>query len=90
MRRFGAPGLRSTAAEALRRLGRASARCEVWAVDDDEAMLLLATLNRLQGRDDVLTLSLQPREAITLEKWAKRPFLDRVKETAAVNFSQLL
>lgn len=29
-------------------------------------------------------------EAITLEKWAKRPFLDRVKETAAVNFSQLL
>lgn len=41
-------------AEALRRLGRASARCEVWDVDDDEAMLLLATLNRLQGRDDVL------------------------------------
>jgi cardiolipin synthase len=29
-------------------------------------------------------------EAITPEKWAKRPFLDRVKETAAVNFSELL
>ena len=29
-------------------------------------------------------------EAITPEKWAKRPFMDRVKEMAAVNFSQLL
>jgi cardiolipin synthase A/B len=29
-------------------------------------------------------------EAITPEKWRKRPFMDRVKETAAVNFSQLL
>jgi ParB family transcriptional regulator, chromosome partitioning protein len=38
--------------EALRRLGRPRARCVVWDVDDDEAMLLLATLNRLQGRDD--------------------------------------
>ena len=28
--------------------------------------------------------------AITPEKWAKRPFMDRVKETAAVNFSELL
>lgn len=41
-------------AAALRRLGRATARCEVWDVDDDEALVLLATLNRLQGRDDVL------------------------------------
>ena len=29
-------------------------------------------------------------EPMTPEKWAKRPFLDRVKETAAVNFSELL
>lgn len=41
-------------ADALRRLNRTSARCEVWEVDDDEALVLLATLNRLQGRDDVL------------------------------------
>ena len=41
-------------AAALRRLGRTTARCEVWEVDDDEALVLLATLNRLQGRDDVL------------------------------------
>ncbi|MCL4197796.1 MAG: ParB/RepB/Spo0J family partition protein [Phycisphaerales bacterium] len=39
--------------EALRRLGRTAARCEVWEVDDDEALVLLATLNRLQGRDEV-------------------------------------
>lgn len=40
-------------AAALRRLNRPAARCEVWEVDDDEALVLLATLNRLQGRDDV-------------------------------------
>ncbi len=37
---------------ALRRLNRAEARCVVWDVDDDEALRLLATLNRLEGRDD--------------------------------------
>ncbi len=37
---------------ALRRLGRATARCVVWEVGDDEAKLLLATLNRLEGSDD--------------------------------------
>lgn len=38
--------------EALKRLGRSSAECVVWQADDHEALLLLATLNRLQGRDD--------------------------------------
>lgn len=37
---------------ALRRLGRSSARCVVWEVDDEAALMLLATLNRLQGHDD--------------------------------------
>jgi len=36
----------------VKRLGHTSARCVVWAVDDDEALLLLATLNRLEGSDD--------------------------------------
>jgi ParB-like chromosome segregation protein Spo0J len=40
--------------EALRRLKRAHARCDVWDVDDDRARLLLLTLNRLQGADDPL------------------------------------
>ena len=39
-------------ARALRELGHIHARCDVWEVDDAEARLLLATLNRLEGRDD--------------------------------------
>ena len=35
----------------LRELGHAEARCDVWDVDDREANLLLATLNRLEGQD---------------------------------------
>lgn len=37
--------------EILRELGHADARSDVWQVDDREAKLLLATLNRLQGQD---------------------------------------
>jgi len=39
-------------ARVLRELGQKRARCDVWDVDDEEARLLLATLNRLEGRDD--------------------------------------
>jgi len=35
----------------LRDLGHTEARCDVWNVDDREAKLLLATLNRLEGQD---------------------------------------
>ena len=35
----------------LQELGHSEARCDVWDVDDREAKLLLATLNRLQGQD---------------------------------------
>ena len=37
--------------EVLRELGHTDVRCDVWNVDDREAKLLLATLNRLQGQD---------------------------------------
>lgn len=37
---------------ALQRLGHESASCVVWEVDDAGALLLLSTLNRLQGQDD--------------------------------------
>jgi ParB-like chromosome segregation protein Spo0J len=43
----------------LRDLGHTEARCDVWDVDDREAKLLLATLNRLQGQD-------QPRKRAEL------------------------
>jgi ParB family chromosome partitioning protein len=35
----------------LRELGHSEIRCDVWDVDDREAKLLLATLNRLEGSD---------------------------------------
>ncbi len=35
----------------LQELGHSEARCDVWDVDDREANLLLATLNRLEGQD---------------------------------------
>lgn len=36
----------------LKELGHDEAKCDVWEVSDDEALLLLATLNRLEGKDD--------------------------------------
>ncbi len=39
-------------AQALRKLDRRHADCIVWQADDQEALVLLATLNRLQGQDD--------------------------------------
>jgi ParB family chromosome partitioning protein len=38
----------------LRDLGHTEARCDVWDVDDREAKVLLATLNRLEGQDQPL------------------------------------
>ena len=35
----------------LKDLGHTEARCDVWEVNDREAKLLLATLNRLEGQD---------------------------------------
>ena len=38
----------------LRRLGHQEATCYVWPCDDRTALVLLATLNRLEGQDDPL------------------------------------
>lgn len=56
---------------ALRSIGAIQARCVVWEVDDEEALLLLATLNRLQGQDDprkraALILELRRRRGVEL------------------------
>ena len=70
---------------ALRKLGRGTARCVVWEADDAEALALLATLNRLQGRDD-------PRKRAALVKAIERSqpdlaraeaWLSRLPETRA-------
>ncbi len=55
--------------EALRRLGHQTADVIVWTVDDQQTDILLATLNRLQGRD-------------TLEK--KLDLLQRLSITTAI------
>lgn len=39
-------------AAVLRKLGHTTAWCVVWDVDDGQALMLLATLNRLRGDDD--------------------------------------
>lgn len=39
--------------KALRKLGVETVDCVVWDVSDERALMLLATLNRLNGRDDV-------------------------------------
>ena len=39
-------------AEVLKRLGYEDARCYIWPCDDEMALVLLATLNRLEGQDD--------------------------------------
>ena len=40
-------------AKALGKLGYTEADCVVWDVDDDEVLMLLATLNRLGGNDEL-------------------------------------
>jgi hypothetical protein len=39
--------------EALKQLGYEACDCVIWDIDDDEALLLLATLNRLCGQDEL-------------------------------------
>jgi len=50
----------------LRRLGHRRVACVVWDVDDDETLLLLATLNRLAGRDEL------PRKAELIGELGRR------------------
>ncbi|MGB8225584.1 MAG: ParB/RepB/Spo0J family partition protein [Sedimentisphaerales bacterium] len=40
-------------ADALKQLGETFADCVIWNIDDDQARILLATLNRLGGKDEL-------------------------------------
>ena len=42
---------------ALKKLGHENADCVVWDVDDERALILLATLNRLSGSDNLVKKS---------------------------------
>ncbi|MEM9418950.1 MAG: ParB/RepB/Spo0J family partition protein [Planctomycetota bacterium] len=69
--------------KALQRLEKPAARCVVWDVDDDEALLLLATLNRLQGQDD-------PRKrAALVDQLHARMNLQRLAERLPEDASRL-
>lgn len=39
--------------EALKQIGHTEVRCVVWDVDDEESLILLATLNQLRGQPNV-------------------------------------
>jgi hypothetical protein len=53
--------------EALRKLGRKTAEAVVWSVDDEQTDILLATLNRLSGRDTLeKKLALLQRLSVTV------------------------
>ena len=60
--------------KALRELGHPAARCDIWEVDEEEGLVLLATLNRLQGRDDPM------RRAALLARLAGQADASRLKE----------
>ncbi|MEN6575787.1 MAG: ParB/RepB/Spo0J family partition protein [Phycisphaerales bacterium] len=60
--------------EALRKLGRTTAQVVVWKVDDEQTDILLATLNRLGGRDTLdkkLTLLRRLCTRIPIRKLAR-------------------
>ena len=53
--------------EALRQLGHETAEAVVWNIDDEQTDILLATLNRLQGRDTLdKKLALLQRLSVTM------------------------
>lgn len=59
----------------LRRLGHETAHCVVWDVDDQDALLFLATLNRLSGEDDPrkrAALVSELRQSLGVDALAKR------------------
>ncbi len=72
-------------AVALEKIGCDSARCVVWDVDDDEALLLLATLNRLQGQDDP-----RKRGQLLKQLQEKLPKLEALLPEAKVKLQRLL
>jgi ParB-like chromosome segregation protein Spo0J len=59
-------------ARVLGELGHTTARCDIWEVDDDEALVLLGTLNRLRGADDIV------RRAALVDALAERLTADRL------------
>jgi ParB/RepB/Spo0J family partition protein len=60
--------------EALKHLGYETCDCVVWDIDDDETLLLLATLNRLCGQDVL------DKKTILLEKINRKLRVDELSK----------
>lgn len=59
----------------LKQLGQTKANVVVWQADDDQALLLLATLNRMRGEDDPrkrAALLAKLRQSMDIKELAKR------------------
>ena len=74
----------------LKQLGHANANVVVWQADDQQALLLLATLNRMRGDDDPrkrAALLAKLRESIGVSDLAKRLPEDgmRIKKMLALH-----
>jgi ParB-like chromosome segregation protein Spo0J len=64
-------------AKILKQLGHAEAACLVWEMDDEEALLLLATINRLGGED-------APGKRLSLLETLAESLRQSAKEMAAL------
>lgn len=66
----------------LRKMGHNTVNSVVWRVDDEQALLLLATLNRLSGNDDPrkrAALIAELKQSIGIDQLARRLPEDAVK-----------
>ena len=75
---------------ALRRLGRQAVDAVVWQADDQQALLLLATLNRMRGDDDPrkrAALLSKLRQSMEVKELAQRlpEDGDRVRKMLAIH-----
>lgn len=74
----------------LKQLGHLNANVVVWQADDEQSLLLLATLNRMRGEDDPrkrAALFAKLRESIEVSELAQRLPEDgvRIKKMLALN-----
>ncbi|HBG27461.1 MAG: hypothetical protein A2Y10_02710 [Planctomycetes bacterium GWF2_41_51] len=69
-------------AEALKQLGETFADCAVWDVDDDGVRILLSTLNRLGGKDD-LRLKIELIKKLS-EKYGSKELAEKLADSKQV------
>jgi len=71
----------------LKELGYKTAKCEVWDVDDKQVLVLLSTLNRLRGADDIEKRSTLLHELVDV--YPNADFMDWIPESPSAISSLL-